>query len=108
MAGIRICLGSPPKDHYEERTRHRLENDRRSFEIQLFETVKKVHEDNLKMATSNQAIVTDLKSIAEKNERFSRRVTAWVITLAALQALGTILALPGVTWVQRLWRYLFG
>jgi hypothetical protein len=98
--------GLSPREHYEELTMQRLENDRRAFETRLAEMSQKAQENSLAIADDSRAIVSDLKAIAEKNDRFSRRVTVWVIILAALQAAGTILALPSVSWVQRLWRYL--
>lgn len=100
--------GLSPKEHYEELTMQRLENDRRDFEMRLFELSQKAQENTLVIAKDSKAIVNDLKAIAEKNDKFSRRVTFWIVLLAALQALGSILALPSVSWVQRFWRYLFG
>jgi hypothetical protein len=100
--------GLSPGEHYEELTMQRLENDRRDFEMRLFEMSQKAQENSLAIAKDSKAIVSDLKVIAEKNDKFSRRVTFWIVLLAALQALGSILALPSVSWVQRLWHYLFG
>ena len=100
--------GLSPREHYEEYQMQRLENDRRAFETRLAEISQKAEESSLTIAKDSQAIVSDLKAIAEKNDKFSRRVTFWIILLAALQAAGTILALPSVSWVQRLWHYLFG
>jgi hypothetical protein len=100
--------GLSPREHYEEYQMQRLENDRRAFETRLAEISQKAEESSLTIAKDSQAIVSDLKAIAEKNDKFSRRVTFWIIVLAALQAAGTILALPSVSWVQRLWHYLFG
>ena len=100
--------GLSPREHYEEYQMQRLESDRRAFETRLAEISQKAEESSLTIAKDSQAIVSDLKAIAEKNDKFSRRVTFWIIVLAALQAAGTILALPSVSWVQRLWHYLFG
>jgi hypothetical protein len=100
--------GLSPKEHYEEFQMQRLENDRRAFELRLSEISQAAQEQSLEIAADSKKIVSDLKMIAEKNDRFSRRVTVWVIILAALQALGAILGLPSVPWVQRLWHYFFG
>lgn len=78
---------------------HRLETDRRAFELRLSELSQVAQKQSLEVADDSRRIVSGLKEIAEKNNKFSRRVTVWVIILAALQALGTILTLPSVPWV---------
>jgi len=100
--------GLSPKEHYEEFNLQRLEADRRDFDLRLSEMNRKAQEDSLRVAEASKAVVSDLKDIALANDRFTRRVTALVILLAVLQTVGTVLALPSIPWVQRLWHRFFG
>lgn len=86
----------------------RLEDNRQAFEMKLFELGQKAQENSLRVAEDSKAIVGDLKEIARANDKFSRRVTFLVVLLAVVQAIGAVLALPSVPWVQRLWHYFFG
>lgn len=107
--------GFSPREHYEQLEMQRLEDDRRAFEMKLFELGQKAQENSLRVAEDSKRIVHDLKEIARSNddfvrssERSTRRVTILVIVLAVAQTIGALLALPSVLWVQRLWHYLFG
>lgn len=100
--------GFGPSEHYEELKMQRLEQDRRTFEMQLAAMGERAQERSAAIAEENKNLIAGLKEIAEKNDRFSRRVTALVILLAVIQTIGTLLALSSVSWVQRLWRYVFG
>lgn len=100
--------GFSPREHYEQLDMQRIEDDRRAFEMKLFEISQDAQKASIQIAQDSKAIVADLKAIAEKNDRFSRRVTVWVILLAVLQVVGALVALPSVSWVQRLWHHLFG
>lgn len=97
--------GFSPTEHYEELRMQRIEDDRRAFEMKLFELGQRAQENSLKVAEDSKAIVGDLKDIARANDKFSRRVTALVIMLAIIQTIGTLLALPSVLWAQRLWHH---
>lgn len=100
--------GFSPIQHYEEYKMHLLEADRRDFDLRLAETNQKAQDNSLRVAEASKTIVGDLKDIALANDRFTRRVTALVIVLAVLQTIGTVIALPSIPWVQRLWHHFFG
>lgn len=99
--------GFSPREHYDRLEMQRLELDRRAFETKLFEMGQQAQQTSIQIAQDSKAIVGDLKVIAEKNDTFSRRVTVWVILLAVLQVIGALVALPSISWVQRLWHYIF-
>lgn len=107
--------GFSPREHYEKYRMQRLEHDRREFEMRLFEMGQDAQRMGIKVAEDSKAIVSDLKEIARSNddfvrssERSTRRITILVVLLAVAQTVGTLLTLPSVPWVQRLWRYFFG
>lgn len=77
--------GCSPREHPEELQRQRLEDDRRTFEMKLFDLGQKAQENSLKVAEDSKAIVNDLKEIARANDKFSRRVTFLVVLLAVVQ-----------------------
>jgi len=55
-----------------------LEQDRRAFDIKLFEISQKVQEDS--------------RAIAERGDTFTRKITWFFIILAVLKVVGTLLA----------------
>jgi len=98
--------GLSPKEHYEEYQVQRLEDNRRALDIQLAKMNQEILERSASIATESQKTVADLRAIAQANDRFSRRITFWVILLGALQTLGMLMTLPSVNWVRRFWQYL--
>ncbi len=99
--------GFSPREHYDKQEMQRTESDRRAFELKLFELGQEAQQTSIQIAQDSKAVVSDLKSIAEKNDHFTRRVTLLVILLAIIQAVGQLLALPSVPWVQRVWHHFF-
>lgn len=90
-----------PKEHFKrflmmqlERERknfeRRMENDRRAFERALEKDKK---EFDLKLFSISQKVQQDSKTIVEKSNTFNRRITFWLVLLAILEVVGTLLAL---------------
>lgn len=100
--------GFNPKEHYEDLKMQRLEDDRRAFEFRLAEMNETALARSADIARQSHQTVADLKALAEQSDRFSRRVTLWIVLLAIVQTVGMIVAIPSVHWVQRFWHYLFG
>src|SRR6185295_10496065 len=74
----------------------RFEADQRARELQksVLESIRDITTDSRQIAldskgiaAENRSVVADIKEIAEKSDRFSRRVTLWIIFLGVVQAL---------------------
>jgi hypothetical protein len=90
-----------PKEHYERFQMMQLEQERRNFERRMEHDRRKFEqrmdkdrrEFDLKLFKISQEVQKNSKNIVEKSDRFNRRVTFWIIILAVLEVLGTLLAL---------------
>ena len=81
---------SSPKEQWEESVMLAMEQRQQKFEIDMDERRK---EFDLKLFEMSRGIQNDSKIIVEKSDRFNRRMTWFFIALAALEVIGTILAL---------------
>ena len=54
---------------------------------------KQIALDSKGIAADNRSVVAAIKEIAEKSDRFSRRVTLWIIFLGVIQTLSSLVAL---------------
>ena len=70
---------STPKEHFEESMMLAMEERREKFDLKLFELSQKIQNDS--------------KEIVKKSDRFNRRITIFIIILAVLEVVGTLLAL---------------
>ena len=71
-----------------EKFEQQMERDRKEFDLKLFEISQKVQSDSAK--------------VADKAEKFNRRVTWFFVVLAVLGLAGTFLALAfpdGIQWL---------
>ncbi len=107
--------GFSPQEHYEEMRMQRLEHDRQTLQLRLSDLERTAQRESNQIAeASNTAIsemrdlTSELREMAKANDKFTRRVTIFVVALAAIQALSAVLTLPSLAWVQKLWRLLFG
>jgi hypothetical protein len=109
--------GFDPKEHYERLQMQRLEQDRREFEAKLADMALTAEQKSAAIATQSAEIareskqlVADLKVIAQNSDRFTRRVTLWIIILAVAQVLVAVLfyLFPHESYTDQLLRKLFG
>lgn len=100
--------GFSPKEHYEEYQMQRLENDRRAFELKLSEMAAAAQKESAAIAQDSKQLVAELKTIAEKSEKSSKRVAWLVILLAIAQVIVGLIALFHESYTDRFLRGIFG
>lgn len=110
--------GFGPKAHFRRYEMQRLEQDRREFELKLAALTQKAEEDSKliladsrELARDSKALVAEIKDIADEmslsaktNDRFTRRVTFWIILLAIAQIIVGMLALAPESWRAKLFQ----
>jgi hypothetical protein len=93
--------GLSPKEHYEEYQMQRLEQDRREFELRLSDM-------GLEAQRNNAMIASDLREIAKKSERSSKRIAVVVIVLAMAQVIVGLVAFYHKSYLDQLLEKLLG
>lgn len=94
--------GIEPKEHLNKLEMERLEQQRKEFELKLEESRKKF---DLELFAISQRVQENSRLVAERAERFNKRVTFFFIVLALLEVLATLAALAfpdGIPWLAHL------
>lgn len=100
--------GMSPREHLEELRMYKLEERRKENDLKLFQMNQAIQNDSLKIAEASKNLVSDLKDIATKSDRSSRRIAVAVIILAAAQVIVGIIALYRTSYTDQLLEKLFG
>lgn len=100
--------GFSPRGHYQQLQMQRLEDDRRAFEMKLFELGQKAEENSLRVAQDSKELVAELREIAKKSDKSSRRIAWLVILLAIAQVIVGFLALYHESYTDQFLRRVFG
>ena len=87
---------------------YKLEERRKENDLKLFQMNQAIQNDSLKIAEASKNLVSDLKDIATKSDRSSRRIAVAVIILAAAQVIVGIIALYRTSYTDQLLEKLFG
>jgi hypothetical protein len=100
--------GFGPRGHYQQRQRQVLEDDRRAFETRLADMSLKAQAQSETIARESKQLVADLKVIAEQSDKFSKRITFFVILLAVVQIIVGLMEVYHESYTDGLLRGIFG
>ncbi|HEX5734740.1 MAG TPA: hypothetical protein VF131_18050 [Blastocatellia bacterium] len=98
--------GRTPQEHLADFQLQRLDEQRRRFDLRLFEHEQQAQENSRLILADSQQIASDIKRATEEikasteaSDRFTRRITWLVIILALLQVIVGTLALTSDSWI---------
>ena len=94
--------GLSSKDHFDQMKLELLEQSRREFELRL---EKERKDFDLRMLEMGRKAQEHSREVAERSDRFNRRMTLFFIILALLELFTTLLTLAypnGIPWIINL------